>query len=120
MSSKRYGLVDKARDELVRRFLDRKSTEHTAPTPPPAAQSGSKWLNIRRPTAASIASRVTKGSWCANRGRPPRTGQSVLQVARRGGGATTLIDGRSYVNFSSYNYLAWPGIRASTSGHGRD
>ena len=40
MSSKRYGLVDKARDELVRRFLDRKSAEHSAQAPPPATQAG--------------------------------------------------------------------------------
>ena len=110
MSNKRYGLVDKARDELVRRFLDRKSAEHTTQTAAPAALTGSKWLNI-------------PDSYCRFDRFPGYERLLVPQVAadRLGlanpffkshdgvAGATTLIDGRSYVNFSSYNYLGLAG-----------
>ncbi|HLQ12665.1 MAG TPA: aminotransferase class I/II-fold pyridoxal phosphate-dependent enzyme [Steroidobacteraceae bacterium] len=110
MSSKRYGLVDKARDELVRRFLDRKSADHAVHAPPQAAQTGSKWLNI--PEAYSRFDRFPG----YERLLVPRVAADRLGLANPFfkahdgvAGATTLIDGRSYVNFSSYNYLGLAG-----------
>ncbi|HEX9473851.1 MAG TPA: aminotransferase class I/II-fold pyridoxal phosphate-dependent enzyme [Steroidobacteraceae bacterium] len=110
MTSKRYGLVDKARDELVRRFLDRKSAEHTAQVPSPAVQTGSKWLNI--PEAYCRFDRFPGYErLLVPRVAADRLGLDNPFFKSHDGvaGATTLIEGRSYVNFSSYNYLGLTG-----------
>jgi 8-amino-7-oxononanoate synthase len=110
MSSKRYGLVDKARDELVRRFLDRKSADHAAQAPPAATPAGNRWLNV--PEAFCRFDRFPG----YERLLVPRVAAERLGLANPFfkahdgvAGATTQIDGRSYLNFSSYNYLGLAG-----------
>lgn len=109
MSSNRYGLIDKARDELVRRFLDRKSVEHAVP-PPAGVPSDSRWLNV--PDAYCRFDRFPG----YERLLVPRAAAERLGLANPFfkahdgvAGATTQIEGRSYVNFSSYNYLGLAG-----------
>jgi len=110
MSSKRYGLVDKARDELVRRFLDRKSAEHATQAPPAATPASSPWLNV--PEAFCRFDRFPG----YERLLVPRAAAERLGLANPFfkahdgvAGATTQIEGRSYINFSSYNYLGLAG-----------
>ena len=110
MSSKRYGLVDKTRDELVRRFLDRKSAEHATQAPPAATPAGSPWLNV--PEAFCRFDRFPG----YERLLVPRAAAERLGLANPFfkahdgvAGATTQIEGRSYINFSSYNYLGLAG-----------
>ena len=110
MSKDTFGLVDKARDELVKRFLRRKSTDQDVVASPAAAQAGSKWSNISEafyrfdrfpgyeklliPQAAASRLGLANPFFKAHEG-----------VA----GATTQIDGRVLINFSSYNYLGLAG-----------
>ena len=110
MSGKLYGLVDKARDELVRRFLDRKSAEHATQAPATTTPASSPWLNV--PEAFCRFDRFPG----YERLLVPRAAAERLGLANPFfkahdgvAGATTQIDGRSYINFSSYNYLGLAG-----------
>ena len=110
MSSKRYGLVDKARDELARRFLDRKSAEHATQVPPAATLAGSPWMNV--PEAFGRFDRFPGYErLLVLRAAADRLGLANPFFKTHDGvaGATTQIEGRRYVNFSSYNYLGLNG-----------
>lgn len=109
MSKHTFGLFGSARDELVQRFLGRKA-EHDA---------GVKSVLAQRATSpAEIPDSVCRFD------RHPGYEEILVHqaVARRLGlanpffkahdgvaGATTIIDGRPYINFSSYNYLGLAG-----------
>jgi 8-amino-7-oxononanoate synthase len=106
-----FGLVDKARDELAKRFLNRK----TAP---------------QRPVASSPLSSAAPHQWSGisdkfnrfdehpgyKRVLVPQAAAKLLKVANPFfkshdgvADATTLINGKSFVNFASYNYLGLSG-----------
>lgn len=110
MSKETFGLVDKVRDELVRRFLVRKAVDQCADVLPASAQPGRKWSNIpetfcrfdRFPGYEKILVPQTAAS---RLGLPNPFFKAHEGVA----GATTQIDGRALINFSSYNYLGLAG-----------
>lgn len=108
-----FGLSGQAKDELIKRFLNRKGTVN-------AAQIDADQ------TAALRARTSAKGipdAFCRFDRFPGYEKLLVPQAAaRRMGidnpffkvhdgvaGATSLIEGRSFINFSSYNYLALNG-----------
>ncbi|MGA7181518.1 MAG: aminotransferase class I/II-fold pyridoxal phosphate-dependent enzyme [Thiobacillaceae bacterium] len=104
-----FGLVDKARDELVRRFLGRKAADQGS-APPPSVPHSSKWSHIpeafhrfdRFPgyekllVPQAVASRLGLAN-------------PFFKAHEGVAGATTQIDGRVLINFSSYNYLGLAG-----------
>ena len=110
MSKDTFGLVDKARDELVKRFLRRKSADHGVAVAPTAPQSGSKWSKIpdafyrfdRFPGYEKLLIPLAAASRLGLANPFFKTHEGVA-------GATTQIDGRVFINFSSYNYLGLAG-----------
>jgi 8-amino-7-oxononanoate synthase len=105
-----YGLMDKARDELAKRYLERKARQEHAEVIPVA----------NHPTAQTVE---VSDVFCRFDRHP---GYERLMLQRMAGdrlglsnpffishdgvaGATTQIDGRSFINFSSYNYLGLSG-----------
>lgn len=110
MSKDTFGLVDKARDELVKRFLRRKSADHGVAAAPTAQQSVSKWNKIpdafyrfdRFPGYEKLLIPLAAASRLGLANPFFKTHEGVA-------GATTQIDGRVFINFSSYNYLGLAG-----------
>lgn len=110
MSKDTFGLVDKARDELVKRFLRRKSADHGVAAAPTAQQSVSKWNKIpdafyrfdRFPGYEKLLIPLAAASRLGLANPFFKTHEGVAS-------ATTQIDGRVYINFSSYNYLGLAG-----------
>lgn len=110
MSKNTFGLVDKARDELVKRFLVRKAEEHVTEASPSPAQQRSQWGAV--PEAFHRFDRFPGYEKLL----VPQAAASRLGLvnpffkAHEGvAGATTQIDGRVFINFSSYNYLGLSG-----------
>jgi 8-amino-7-oxononanoate synthase len=108
MKSKSPSVVGLAKDRLVTRFLGRKSEQPSSSTDP-----------VARPTCHA----AIPEAYCRFDRHP---GYERLLVARAAAdrlhlanpffrahegvaGATTVIDGRTFVNFSSYNYLGLAG-----------
>lgn len=111
MSKDTFGLVDKARDELAKRFLRRKSADQSgSAAAATATQSGSKWSKIpetfyrfdRFPGYEKLLIPQAAASRLGLANPFFKTHEGVA-------GATTQIDGRVFINFSSYNYLGLVG-----------
>jgi len=110
VSKGKFGLSGRTRDELIQRFLHRE---------PEAAPANQSTLPARRGTAASSI----PDAFCRFDRFPgyekllvPQTASKRLGVANpyfrvhEGvAGATTQIEGRSFINFSNYNYLGLAG-----------
>ncbi|MDP2370557.1 aminotransferase class I/II-fold pyridoxal phosphate-dependent enzyme [Rhodoferax sp.] len=110
MGKTTFGLMDKARDELTKRFLARKVRSEVAEMSPIALAPNGQWAHI-------------PDTFCRFDRHPGYEKILVPQVAanRLGlsnpffishdgvAGATTQIDGRTFINFSSYNYLGLSG-----------
>lgn len=106
-----FGLVDKARDELAKRFLNRKARVELMAAPTVNVRpSHDQWTHIpekftrfdRHPGYEKIL--------------VPQAAADMLGLANPFfkshdgvAGATTQIAGRSFINFSSYNYLGLSG-----------
>lgn len=110
MSNSPFGMVDKARDELAKRFLNRKVRLNLTDTEQVASRPNQQWSHIpdnlcsfeRHPGYEKIL--VPQAA--ANRlGLANPFFKSHDGVA----GATTQIAGRNFINFSSYNYLGLSG-----------
>lgn len=109
MGKQNFGLAGHARDQLVKRFLARK----------PVQQNEGTTL----PTRLQPNQAATADALCRFDRHPGYERMLVPQVVARRlgvsnpyfrvhegvGGATTLIDGRLHINFSSYNYLGLAG-----------
>ena len=109
-----FGLSGQAKDDLIKRFLNRKAGVGNAPT----AEADQAAALRARASAKSIPD-----AFCRFDRFPGYEKLLVPQAAaRRMGvdnpffkvhdgvaGATSLIEGRPYINFSSYNYLALNG-----------
>lgn len=105
-----FNLSGQAKDELIKRFLNRKSQ---APASPSEGDAQAASARVRS------ASKSIPDAYCRFDRFPGYEKLLVPQVAaRRMGlenpffkvhdgvaGATTQIEGRQYINFSSYNYL---------------
>lgn len=109
MSKQTFGLAGQARDQLVKRFLGRKSTQEAAA--PAFFSSGA----INYASVPDVFCRFDRHPGYEKL-LVPRTAAKRLNIANpffkvhEGiGGATTHIDGRSYLNFASYNYLGLSG-----------
>jgi 8-amino-7-oxononanoate synthase len=110
MGKSRFGLTDSARDDLIQRFLRRDPV--AASDPEEAAHARSRGGASEVPDA-----------FCRFDRMPGYEKLLVPQVAARRlgmdnpyfrvhegvAGATTQIDGRPFINFSSYNYLGLSG-----------
>jgi len=108
-SNRLIGLSSKARDELVQRFLQRKKDISSEP----------EGDQVRHATAVANI----PDAWCRFDRLPGYEKLLVPQVAARRlglanpffkvhdgvAGASTQIGGRSYINYSSYNYLGLSG-----------
>lgn len=110
MGKTTYGLMDKARDELARRFLERKAgLEHQVSLPVSTYATGN---TIDVPDAFCRFDRHP-GTEKISLARlaSERMGLSNPFFISHDGvaGATTQIEGRVFLNFSSYNYLGLSG-----------
>ncbi len=104
-----FGLVDKTRDELVKRFLGRKVVGQGVAQPAPA-QLGDKWSYI--PDVFHRFDRFPGyEKLLVPQAAATRLGLAnpFFKMHEGVAGATTQIEGRSYINFSSYNYLGLAG-----------
>lgn len=107
-----FGLMDKARDELAKRFLARKFRADVAGPEPiaAAAHRGEQWAHIsdsfcrfdRHPGYEKVMVPMVAASRL-------RLDNPFFKSHDGVAGATTQIDGRSFINFSSYNYLGLSG-----------
>lgn len=110
MSKEPFGLMDKARDGLVKKFLGRKVMDKNSEVRPSVGDTTGKWKAV--PEAFYRFDRL------------PNYEKLLVphNVAKRIGienpffkthdgvaGATTQIDGRTLINFSNYNYLGLAG-----------
>lgn len=105
-----YGLMDKARDELAKRFLERKIRTQASDATPVSSYPTGQWSHV-------------SDAFCRFDRHPGYEKLMLPQAAadRLGlinpffishdgvAGATTQIDGRTFINFSSYNYLGLSG-----------
>lgn len=110
MSKDNLGLVDKARDELVKRFLGRKAGDRRVEASPAPAHPGGRWSAI--PEAFYRMDRFPgyeKLQVPQHAARRLGIDNPFFRIHEGVAGATTRIDGRSYINFSSYNYLGLAG-----------
>lgn len=110
MSKEKFGLADQARAKLVKRFLVRKAGSEASP--------GRDVVD-----SASEGSQSVPDAFCRFDRFPEYEKILVPKVAAKrmgienpyfkshegSAGATTVIEGRSYINFSSYNYLGLSG-----------
>lgn len=110
MEKDNFGLVGSVREELVRRFRARKTVAAGTSGATPATHPG--------PSYAPVSD-----AYCRFDRMPGYERMLVPQTAARrlgienpyfrthsgAAGATTEIDGRTYINFSSYNYLGLSG-----------
>jgi 8-amino-7-oxononanoate synthase len=109
MSNQTFGLIGQTRDELVKRFLGRKA-EH---------DSGGQSVRVHRVKShAAIPETVCRfdqhpgyEKLLGHQAGAARLGLANPFFKAHDGvaGATTVIDGRPYSNFSSYNYLGLAG-----------
>lgn len=111
MTTNGFGLVDKARDELAKRFLNRKAkADLQLSSAPEARPNQNPWSHIpekfsrfdRHPSYEKILI--------------PQAAAKMLGLANPFfkshdgvANATTQIAGRNFINFSSYNYLGLSG-----------
>lgn len=110
MSNATYGLMDKARVELAKRFLGRKERADFADDPAKPLHQPVQWPDIsenfyrfdRHPGYEKMLVPQAVGT---------RLGMAnpFFKSHEGAAGATTVIDGRNFVNFSSYNYLGLSG-----------
>ena len=110
MTKDKFGLMDKARDELVKRFLGRKGTDQRGDVTPASAHPGGRWGAI--PEAFYRMDRFPgyeKLLVPQNAARRLGIDNPFFKTHEGVAGATTQIDGRTYINFSSYNYLGLAG-----------
>jgi 8-amino-7-oxononanoate synthase len=111
MSKNTFGLVDKARDELVKRFLGRKMVDQARDDGARMIpQSGDRWRDV--PEAFCRFERFPGyEKLLVPQAAAERLGLSnpFFKVHDGVAGATTQIDGRVFINFSSYNYLGLTG-----------
>ena len=110
MNNDKFGLGGKARDELVKRFLGRKATDKNVEASPGSVHPGSRWNNI--PEAFCRFDRFPgyeKLLVPQNAAKRLGIGNPFFKMHEGVAGATTMIDGRIFVNFSSYNYLGLAG-----------
>ncbi|HJV25546.1 MAG TPA: aminotransferase class I/II-fold pyridoxal phosphate-dependent enzyme [Aromatoleum sp.] len=104
MSKQNFGLVGQARDELVKRFLGRKNTQAPSPEGLQAATAGypeipeSFYRFDRFPGYEKLL--VPQAA-----ARRFGIENPFFKMHEGAAGATTQIEGRSFINFSSYNYL---------------
>ena len=110
MSKRAFSLVDHAREELAKRFLNRKAQQETTGPQQTQLRPGQQWGHI-------------SDNFCRFDKHPGFEKIMVPQAAahRLGlenpffkshdgvAGATTQIGGRTFINFSSYNYLGLSG-----------
>lgn len=109
MSKQNFGLVGQARDQLVKRFLGRKSAQDGAvPSIPVQEVTGTSavpeaWYRFdRHPGYEKI---LVPRAAAARLG----VGNPFFKSHEGVAGASTVIDGRPFINFSSYNYLGLAG-----------
>jgi 8-amino-7-oxononanoate synthase len=109
VSKQNFGLVGHAKDQLIKRFLDRRDTRVLAES-----------ASFTRSTAKSID---IPDKFCRFDKFPGYEKVALPQAAARKlgienpyfkthegvAGATTIINGQPYINFSSYNYLGLAG-----------
>lgn len=108
MSKPNQGLVGQAKDQLVKRFLarrDRLSPENASdlPTAPAYLQIPDKFCRFDKFPAYEKLALTRAGALKLGVDNP------FFKVHDGVADATTQIGGKSYVNFSSYNYLGFSG-----------
>ena len=108
MTKQNFGLVGTAKDQLVKRFLARRDSQ-----PEPAG-------GMLRLTASNLVipekfCRFDKFPGYERIALPEAAARKLgienpyFKVHQGAAGATALIDGKTYLNFSSYNYLGLAG-----------
>ena len=108
MTKQNFGLVGTAKDQLVKRFLARRDSQ-----PEPAG-------GMLRSTASNLVipekfCRFDKFPGYERIALPEAAARKLgienpyFKVHQGAAGATALIDGKTYLNFSSYNYLGLAG-----------
>ena len=109
MSKSTFGLPGKVRDDLVKRFLGKKvGAGETATAAPPSRATS-------HPAVPDVFTRFDRfpgyEKLLVPQAAAARLGiaNPFFKVHQGAAGATTQIDGRSYINFSSYNYLGLVG-----------
>mgnify|MGYP000997373530 CR=1 FL=1 len=107
MIKNRFGLSGQAREDLIQRFLHRKQESGEMATPPVGRVSSAQipeafYRFDRFPGYEKILVPQT----AARRLGIPNP---FFKVHEGAAGATTQIDGRTFINFSSYNYLGLSG-----------
>lgn len=110
MKKSAFSLVGNAREELTRRFLTRKTQQETVDSQQAQLRPAQQWSHIpddfcrfdKHPGFEKI---MVPQAAASRLGLLNPFFKSHDSVA----GATTQIDGRTFINFSSYNYLALSG-----------
>lgn len=104
-----FGLVGQAREQLVKRFLGRKSAPEANGDP------GASQVFPGHPDTPEAFYRFDRHpgyeKLIVPRAAAARIGLAnpFFKVHEGSAGATTIIDGRTFINFSSYNYLGLSG-----------
>jgi len=110
MTKATFGLMEKARDELAKRFLNLKERRELTDDHAKPMHHDAQWAHIpekfcRFDRHPGYEKMLVPQSAADRLGLVNPFFKSHDGVA----GATTLIDGRTYINFSSYNYLGFSG-----------
>ncbi len=108
MTKQNFGLVGTAKDQLVKRFLARRDNQ-------PEAVGGMLRLTASNLVIPEKFCRFDKFPGYERIALPEAAARKLgienpyFKVHQGAAGATALIDGKTYLNFSSYNYLGLAG-----------